>query len=331
MYQQLAVDHIDSTLSCDLGPISHWLSAFDMPHLRLGLGCHAVVWTYRGNIIRTVLCWIMWHNVHSRQHTYVSSSYRSNGLGLSHWDPYAVPRGGSLQLYYCNMAEWFWWDSSLISTTNWFPSVLWHCWFDHLACRNRPQNDLLCVECKASTLQYSMTLLLSVGKLIVVWVRDYCCCLCYDTSAADLVVALLAGLTVLCLIHNTVVIVIFLVVTLRQVQVVSSAGWAFHIVLRLCVWMLTGGAQIVAAAHRTCYLACTDLLMNPDRPANTMSVWPTIRVKIARRKKWAWLAVFKPAEPHSPWDACRTEKWDRNCVSRLNPLKPNSSNCYTMP
>ena len=31
-------------------------------------------------------------------------------------------------------------------TTKWFPSVLWHCWFGHLACKNRPQNDLLCVE-----------------------------------------------------------------------------------------------------------------------------------------------------------------------------------------
>ena len=28
------------------------------------------------------------HNVHSPQHTYMSSSYRSNRLGLSHWDPY---------------------------------------------------------------------------------------------------------------------------------------------------------------------------------------------------------------------------------------------------
>ena len=55
-------------------------------------------------------------------------------------------RGGCLNLYYCNMLEWFWWDSSLISTTNWFPSVLWHCWFGHPACKNRPRNDLLCVE-----------------------------------------------------------------------------------------------------------------------------------------------------------------------------------------
>ena len=101
-----------------------------------------IFWRLRGNIIRTALCWIVWHNVHSPQHTYMTSSYRSDRLGLSHWDPYAVCRGGCLELYYCNMVEWFWWDSSLISTTNWFPSVLRHCWFGHLACKNRPWNDL---------------------------------------------------------------------------------------------------------------------------------------------------------------------------------------------
>ena len=73
-----------------------------------------IVWRLRGNIIRTALCWIVWHSVHSQQHTYVSSSYRFNRLGLSHWYPYAVRRGGCLELYYCNMVEWFWWDSSLI-------------------------------------------------------------------------------------------------------------------------------------------------------------------------------------------------------------------------
>ena len=56
---------------------------------------------------------------HSPQHTYVSSSYRSNRLGLSHWDPYTVRRGGCLELYYCNMVDWFWLDSSVISTTGW--------------------------------------------------------------------------------------------------------------------------------------------------------------------------------------------------------------------
>ena len=115
----------------------------------LGLSVFQIVvdyWRLRANIIITALCWIVWHNVHSQQHTYVSSSYRSNRLGLSHWDPYTVRRGGCLELYYCNMLEWFWWDSSLILTTNWFPSVLWHYWFGHLACKNCPRNDLLCVE-----------------------------------------------------------------------------------------------------------------------------------------------------------------------------------------
>jgi len=46
-----------------------------------------IVWRLRGNIIRTALCWIVWHSVHSQQHTYMRSSYRSNRLGLSHWDP----------------------------------------------------------------------------------------------------------------------------------------------------------------------------------------------------------------------------------------------------
>ena len=36
--------------------------------------------------------------VHSLQRTYMSSSYRSNRLCLSHWDPYTVHRGGCLEL-----------------------------------------------------------------------------------------------------------------------------------------------------------------------------------------------------------------------------------------
>ena len=44
-----------------------------------------------------------------------------------------------------------WWSGSggiqaWSMMTNWFPSVLRHCWFGHLACKNRLQNDLLCVE-----------------------------------------------------------------------------------------------------------------------------------------------------------------------------------------
>jgi len=83
----------------------------------------------RGNIIRTAPCWVVWLSIHSQQHTHMSSSYRSSRLVLSHWDPYAMHRGGCLELYYCNMVEWSWWDSSLICKTNWFPSVLRHCWF----------------------------------------------------------------------------------------------------------------------------------------------------------------------------------------------------------
>ena len=113
-----------------------------------------IVWRLRGNIIRTALCWIVWHNVHMLQHTYMSSSCRSDRLGLAHWDPYAVRRGGCLELYYCNMVEWFWCDSSLISTTSWFSSVLWHCWFGHLACKNCLQNDLWCVEWDIKPLHY---------------------------------------------------------------------------------------------------------------------------------------------------------------------------------
>ena len=49
-----------------------------------------IVWRLRGNIMRTALCWIVWHNVHSLQYTYVSISYRFNRLGLSHWGTNAV-------------------------------------------------------------------------------------------------------------------------------------------------------------------------------------------------------------------------------------------------
>ena len=79
-------------------------------------------------------------------------------------------RGSCLELYYCNMVEWFWWDSSLISTTNWFPSVLWHCWFGHLACKNHPRNDLQCVEWDIKPLHYycvnswKVTVYLSINR-----------------------------------------------------------------------------------------------------------------------------------------------------------------------
>ena len=76
---------------CDLRLMSHHSSP-PLDNIRVMV----IVWKLRGNIIRTALCWIVWHNVHSQQHTCMSSSYRSNRLGLSHWDPYAVRRGGCL-------------------------------------------------------------------------------------------------------------------------------------------------------------------------------------------------------------------------------------------
>ena len=118
--------------------MAHVSYGITLPSARQHLS-YVIVWMLRGNIIRTALCWIVWHNIHSMQDIYVSSSYRSNRLGLSHWDPYAVHRCGCLELYYCNMVECFWCDSSLISTTSWFPSVLWHCWFGHLACKIVPE------------------------------------------------------------------------------------------------------------------------------------------------------------------------------------------------
>ena len=51
--------------------------------------------------------------------------------------------------------------------------------------------------------------------------------------------------------------------------------------------------------------AQTDLVVNPDSQPRTRSVWPTLRVKIIRRKNPAWMGTFKPAAAHIPrWDAC---------------------------
>jgi len=129
-----------------------------------------IVWRLRGNIIRTAPCWVVWHNVHSQQHTRVSSSYRSSRLGLLHWDPYAMHRGGCLELYYC-MVEWSWWDSSLICKTNWFPSVLWHCWFGHMTCKNRPD---MTYNVFGGTLNLALSMHMLMLKLKVKVVFDVC-------------------------------------------------------------------------------------------------------------------------------------------------------------
>ena len=63
-------------------------------------------------------------------------------IGFVTLGPLRLHRGGCLELYYCNMVEWCWWDLSLVCKTNWFPSVIWHCWFGHMTCKNRPRYDL---------------------------------------------------------------------------------------------------------------------------------------------------------------------------------------------
>jgi len=76
-----------------------------------------IVWRLRGNIIRTALCWVVWQCSQSAVHS-CEQFLQVQQIGLSHWDPYAMHRGGCLELYYCNMVEWSWWDWSLICQTN---------------------------------------------------------------------------------------------------------------------------------------------------------------------------------------------------------------------
>ena len=83
------------------------------------------VWRIRGNIIRTALCWIVSQSSQSAAHLY-EQFLQVQQIGFVTLGPYVMCSGGCLELYYCNMMEWFWWDSSLISMPNWF---------------NRPRND----------------------------------------------------------------------------------------------------------------------------------------------------------------------------------------------
>ena len=72
------------------------------------------------------------------------------------------------------------------------------------------------------------------------------------------------------------------------------------------VWMLTRVEQIAAAEQRDLW-SCIIYHRRTHEPwlhMKTRSVWPTSRVKIVCQKKWAWIGIFKPAEAHSPWDAC---------------------------
>ena len=75
-----------------------------------------IVWRLRGNIIRTALCWIVWQCSQSAAHLY-EQFLQVKQTGFVTLGPYTVHRGSCLELYYCNMVEWLWWDSSQLRPT----------------------------------------------------------------------------------------------------------------------------------------------------------------------------------------------------------------------
>ena len=75
--------------------------------------------------------------------------------------------------------------------------------------------------------------------------------------------------------------------------------------LSVCVFVCLGvnqGGINRNSCTETCNLACNDLLMSPDCTPITKSLRPTLLVNMAA-KKVRIAGFFKPAEPHSPWDA----------------------------
>ena len=80
------------------------------------------------------------------------SLYRSGFLLLNqinHYHYYTkrlAPSPGIPRVCICIIVTWWsawsWWASSFIWKTNWFPSVLWHCWFGHMTCKTRSRYDL---------------------------------------------------------------------------------------------------------------------------------------------------------------------------------------------
>jgi len=62
--------------------------------------------------------------------------------GLADWVCHIGTLTPCIEAVAYNMVEWCWWDSSVICKTNWLPSVLWHCRFGHMTCKNRTRYDL---------------------------------------------------------------------------------------------------------------------------------------------------------------------------------------------
>ena len=96
-------------------------------------------------------------------------------------------------------------------------------------------------------------------------------------------------------------------------KICSSAGPDIHIswskyclsVCRyLCLDVNKDGTNHSRSTQRLVIFQMYRPTNEPWSHAKTRSVWPTLRVKIVRRKKWAWIGILKPTEPHSPWEAC---------------------------
>ena len=81
------------------------------------------------------------------------------------------------------------------------------------------------------------------------------------------------------------------------------SGSATHISWsKCCLSMCLDVNQGVRNPNRctsSCNPAYTVPLMNPDRTPETMSVWPTLLVKIFCWNKWAWICILRPGELHS--------------------------------
>ena len=93
-----------------------------------------IVWRLRGNIIRTALCWIVWHNVYSQQHTYNEQFLQVKQIGFVTLGPFLLCV--EAVAYSCIIVSW-WSGSGGIQAWSRRPTGFLQCfdtWFGHLAC-----------------------------------------------------------------------------------------------------------------------------------------------------------------------------------------------------
>ena len=60
---------------------------------------------------------------------------------------------------------------------------------------------------------------------------------------------------------------------------------------------------VVTATHKDLWSWIHRSTNESSSHTKSRPVWPTLRVKIVCRKRWASIGIFKPAEPHSKWNA----------------------------